>query len=77
MNRTFYLVDNNALIALTRRRVETEFFADHCRITAAVLREGSAHPERRGLGAVAGAATSDGLGRGRVVMGDCQVGGTD
>ena len=30
MNRTIYLVDNNALIALTRRRVKTEFFAEHC-----------------------------------------------
>lgn len=77
MNRTFYLVDNNALIALTSRRVKTEFFGDHCRITADVLHEASGHPEQGHLAALAEATTSDVLEQVRVVMADVEVGDTD
>ena len=77
MNRTIYLVDNNALIALTRRRVKTDFFADHCRITADVLHEASEHSERRRLAAVAEATTSEVLEQVRVVMADVAVGDTE
>ncbi|TQJ51834.1 hypothetical protein [Phycicoccus sp. SLBN-51] len=76
MNRTIYLVDNNALIALTRRRVKTEFFAEHCRITADVLHEASEHSERRRLAALAEATTSAILEQVRVVMADVAVGDT-
>lgn len=77
MNRTIYLVDNNALIALTRRRVKTEFFAEHCRITADVLHEASEHSEWRRLAAVAEATTSEVLEQVRVVMADVAVGDTE
>jgi hypothetical protein len=77
MNRTIYLVDNNALIALTRRRVKTEFFAEHCRITADVLHEASEHSERMRLAAVAEATTSGVLEQVRVVMADVAVGDTE
>ena len=77
MNRTFYLVDNNALIAVTSRRVNTEFFAHHCRITADVLYEASGHPDQGRLAALAQATTSDVLEQVRVVMADVEVGHTD
>lgn len=77
MNRTFYLVDNNALIALTRKRVKTEFFADHCRITVDVLHEASEHRERRRLMALAEPTTSEVLEQVRVVMAAVEVGDTN
>jgi hypothetical protein len=49
MNLTLFLVDNNALIALKRKRVRTAFFADHCRVTSDVLHEAAEHRERRVL----------------------------
>jgi hypothetical protein len=76
MNRTIYLVDNNALIALTRRRVKTQFFAEHCRITADVLHEASEHSERRRLAALTEATTSEILEQVGVVMADVAVGDT-
>ncbi len=49
MNEVRYLVDNNALTALTGRRIESDFFAANCHITPDVLREASSRPERRVL----------------------------
>lgn len=49
MNETKYLVDNNALIGLTVRRTQTDFFRERCRITPDVLFEAQEHPEERRL----------------------------
>lgn len=45
MNDTWYLVDNNALIALTARRVRTDYFRAHCRLTSDVVWEAREHPD--------------------------------
>jgi len=39
MNNTYYLVDNNALVALGWARRETKFFRDRCRVSEDVLYE--------------------------------------
>lgn len=49
MTPNYFLVDNNALIALTPARVRTKFFARNCRVTADVLYEAREHPEHRTL----------------------------
>lgn len=49
MNETKYLVDNNALITLSVRRVGSEFFRSNCHVTPDVLFEASEHPEERVL----------------------------
>lgn len=51
MNETFYLVDNNALTALTASRIRTDFFADRCRVTEDVLWEARDHPAAATLNA--------------------------
>lgn len=45
MNRTIYLVDNNALVAIKRKRVQSPFFRAHCRVTSDVLYEAAEHPD--------------------------------
>ena len=40
-----YLVDNNALVEIGSRRIETTFFAKFCRVTSDVLHEASERPE--------------------------------
>ena len=45
MNQTFYLVDSNALVALRRERIQSDFFRSYCRVTDDVLREVSEHPD--------------------------------
>ena len=45
MNQEIYLVDNNALTAITAHRIRSEFFRSRCRITADVLWEAREHPE--------------------------------
>lgn len=77
MNRTYYLIDNNALIQLTRRRLETKFFTDHCRITADVLHEASEHPDQRRLAGLAEPTTPIVLMQLRLVMAGVEVGDTD
>ena len=46
MNRTLYLVDNNALVALRRERIRSAFFRSYCRVTDDVLREAREHPDQ-------------------------------
>ena len=46
MNRTLYLVDNNALVALRRERIRSAFFRSCCRVTDDVLREAREHPDQ-------------------------------
>ena len=45
MNETRYLVDNNALTDLGSRRIRSDFFRDHCQVTADVLWEATDHPD--------------------------------
>lgn len=45
MNQTFYLVDSNALVALRRERIRSDFFRSYCRVTDDVLREAYEHPD--------------------------------
>jgi hypothetical protein len=76
MSQNYYLVDNNALIALTRRRVQTAFFAKRCRVTADVLHEAFEHPDRRLLETVVDQTTAGVLQRVREVMSSIDVGDT-
>jgi predicted nucleic acid-binding protein len=76
MSQNYYLVDNNALIALTRRRLQTPFFAEHCRVTADVLQEASEHPDRRLLETLVEQTTAGVLQRVREVMTSIDVGDT-
>lgn len=46
---TTFLVDNNALTALTTRRIESDFFRTHCVITPDVLWEASGRKEQAAL----------------------------
>jgi hypothetical protein len=77
MNGNFYLIDNNALIALTRKRVQTEFFANHCRITADVLHEASEHREWGLLATLAEPTTPAFLEHVRAVMSRVKPGDTN
>ncbi|WP_296605114.1 hypothetical protein [Nocardioides sp.] len=76
MNGTHYLVDNNALIALGRRRIRTTFFRTHCRVTADVLREAAEHPDRALLETTAVELTPLVLEEIRAVMSGLGVGDT-
>ena len=76
MNHTHYLVDNNALIALRRRRVQSAFFRAHCRVTTDVLREAAEHPDRPLLEATAVELTPLVLEEIRAVMSEVGVGDT-
>lgn len=76
MNETKYLVDNNALVALKRNRIRSEFFLSYCRVTADVLVEANQHPERAALIAVADEPTSEFLEQVRAVMRTVGVGDT-
>ena len=53
MNEVKYLVDNNALVALKRERIRSDFFQAMCRVTADVFFEADQHPERAALAQIA------------------------
>ena len=76
MNRTFYLVDNNALLALRRERVRSTYFRTHCRVTEDVLREAQGHPDRELLASNAYDLTPAVLDGIRTVMKTVEVGDT-
>src|SRR6478735_5102693 len=76
MNQTLYLVDNNALIALRRRRVQTAFFQAYCRVTADVLWEAKEHPDRSLLEPNSVEVTPVVLEEIRAVMGQIEAGDT-
>lgn len=76
MSQNYYLVDNNALVALTRRHVQTVFFAKHCRVTADVLYEAFEHPDRRLLESLVEQTTAVVLQQVRQVMSSIDVGDT-
>ncbi|CAN5175838.1 hypothetical protein BH11ACT3_BH11ACT3_02040 [soil metagenome] len=74
MSDASYLVDNNALNTLTRRRVETKFFAAHCRITSDVLWEARGRAEQAELSNVTLAVEPAVFTELRRVMGTVAVG---
>ena len=74
MNRTLYLVDNNALIFLGRARVRTEFFVEHCRLTDDVRYEAAEHRERRALAGLVEPLTPQVLEHVRNLMATVDVG---
>ena len=68
MNETKYLVDNNALVILKGDGIRSEFFRNHCRVTADVLWEASENPEQAVLARIANDFTPELLEQIRVVM---------
>lgn len=73
---TRYLVDNNALIALKRDRVASDFFRDKCQVTTDVLFEAAEHPHFTRLKMGAYPLTPSVLEQIRAVMATVQVGDT-
>jgi hypothetical protein len=76
LNETKYLVDNNALIALTGDRIRSEFFRSNCRVTADVLWEAYENPEQVALSRSAIEFTSEILEQLRAVMKSVAAGDT-
>lgn len=74
MNVTLYLVDNNALVALGRKRIGSRFFASYCRVTDDVLREARGHPDEAVLARNRYAMTPTVLEHIRSVMKTVEVG---
>ena len=68
MNETCYLVDNNALVALTSNRIRSKFFRANCRVTADVLFEADLHPEQSTLAQLVMEPTPEFLEQVRVIM---------
>ena len=77
MNGSYYLIDTNALIALTRKRVASRFFADRCRITEDVLYEASEHIDRGLLATLTEPTTAAILEQVRSVMTSVNLGDTN
>ena len=76
MNQTFYLVDNNALVALRRERIRSVFFRSYCRVTDDVLREAREHPDEAFLSQNRYELTPNVLEQVRRVMKTVEVGDT-
>jgi hypothetical protein len=69
LNQTKYLVDNNALVALRRHRIRSDYFRAFCRVTADVLFEADQNPEHVALAQIADETTPELLEQVRAVMG--------
>ena len=76
MNRTLYLVDNNALATLKQQRIRSAFFLEYCRVTTDVLREADEHPDLSFLARTEYELSPDVLEQMRAVMKTVDAGDT-
>lgn len=77
MNRTWYLLDNNALLTLTRAERSGRFVRERCRALTEVLYEAQGYPDIEALRRLEFEPNADILERIRRVMASVSPGDTD